>query len=357
MKIIYLNFLVTVFLLADGMQKNSDAQLSPLNNLDKELKHWICSFFIQDDLQQSIAHVVRFGAINKKTYGELINSELLPRLVNSYYARYYHIPLSPIFSKIMQSANTNFVRFLIKDEVNLFDCKDESSIGLCAHDASGHSPLFYVKEPKQQKLLLSYGANPDCQHNKKRRTALMYYLLLADHYFLENYSNMLQRLISLVRAPRLFLRLTYVNQLLTNSVRPADPNLQDKKGRTALHYAAMYGYESITKKLIECKADIEKQDNKGATPLLEAVSNNCTGTTKILLDAGANSNHVTHIGISALCVAVLDGNKEITKLLLNNKADPNLAAKSGITPLIIAHYNGHRALEQLLEEYSAKEYD
>lgn len=44
-------------------------------------------------------------------------------------------------------------------------------------------------------------------------------------------------------------------------------DLKDKKGRTALHIAAMYGYTGICRMLLEHGADVNQHDNKRKTPL------------------------------------------------------------------------------------------
>lgn len=46
----------------------------------------------------------------------------------------------------------------------------------------------------------------------------------------------------------------------------AQPNLQNKNGRTALYYAIAYRNEAAVKKLLELGADLNKQDRLGRTP-------------------------------------------------------------------------------------------
>ena len=72
---------------------------------------------------------------------------------------------------------------------------------------------------------------------------------------------------------------------------------KDKKGFTALHYAASYGYKDMAKLLLAKGADVNAKTARGDTPL-----------------------HYT---------AAYDF-KDITELLLSNKADPNIT--DGVGP-------------------------
>jgi hypothetical protein len=47
----------------------------------------------------------------------------------------------------------------------------------------------------------------------------------------------------------------------------ANPNIQDKYGKTALHYAVYHNWYSLAKALIIAGADINIRDRKGVTPL------------------------------------------------------------------------------------------
>ena len=49
--------------------------------------------------------------------------------------------------------------------------------------------------------------------------------------------------------------------------RGADPNLQNKKGQTPLHYAAYNNNPKIAKYLIDHGADINARDKSGQTPI------------------------------------------------------------------------------------------
>lgn len=61
-----------------------------------------------------------------------------------------------------------------------------------------------------------------------------------------------------------------VKILLENGV---DPNYKEIENRTALHRAALYGFENVIKVLIAHKADVNVKDNNGFNPLHMAVQN------------------------------------------------------------------------------------
>nr|CAH7719354.1 unnamed protein product [Callosobruchus chinensis] len=89
-------------------------------------------------------------------------------------------------------------------------------------------------------LLLEAGANPNIQ-NDKGRTPL-------------HYTDVLASAASLLKGK-------------------ANPNIQDNRGETPLHYAASIGHADYVNLLIEKKANSNIQDKKGATPLQIAIDN------------------------------------------------------------------------------------
>ncbi|WP_265035337.1 MULTISPECIES: ankyrin repeat domain-containing protein [unclassified Wolbachia] len=89
-------------------------------------------------------------------------------------------------------------------------------------------------------LLLEAGANPNIQ-NDKGRTPL-------------HYTDVLASAASLLKGK-------------------ANPNIKDHRGETPLHYAASIGHADYVNLLIEKKANSNIQDKKGATPLQIAIDN------------------------------------------------------------------------------------
>ena len=68
----------------------------------------------------------------------------------------------------------------------------------------------------------------------------------------------------------------------------ANPNLQDHKGRTALHDAVMSGNLLLVKMLLQHGAKINVQDYEGITPLYLATQGNNVEIANLLLQQGAN---------------------------------------------------------------------
>ena len=52
-----------------------------------------------------------------------------------------------------------------------------------------------------------------------------------------------------------------------------DINIQDREGKTGLHYAAIKKYNKLAKELLELGADVDCKDNQGKTALIYAVEN------------------------------------------------------------------------------------
>ena len=79
-----------------------------------------------------------------------------------------------------------------------------------------------------------------------------------------------------------------------------DINIRGKKGKSPLHFAAMYGRMEITKILLASGAFVDLEDENGNTPLSDAVFNSKGNTEiiKLLLDNGANFNKSNHYGVS-----------------------------------------------------------
>ncbi|MGO4290990.1 ankyrin repeat domain-containing protein [Chitinophaga sp. RAB17] len=82
-----------------------------------------------------------------------------------------------------------------------------------------------------------------------------------------------------------------------------DVNKTDRRGMTALHYAAMYKFIDIAETLIDAGAPIDIADQSGNTPLAYAISDKREGyleMIKLLIDHGANTDIKTRDGRSML---------------------------------------------------------
>lgn len=94
-------------------------------------------------------------------------------------------------------------------------------------------------------------------------------------------------------------------------------NAWDEKGRTALHYAILYGYFDIALTLIPyCDNGVNITDNKGETPLYYAIKKGNLKIINKLLEFKAKLALSEHQASKALKVAAALGYKEITIKLL-----------------------------------------
>ena len=112
----------------------------------------------------------------------------------------------------------------------------------------------------------------------------------------------------------------------------------DRRGQTALMWAAAEGHARVVEMLIEVGADLHNRLTSGFTPLLFAVREGRTDVVRVLLKAGADVNETVPVeggrrrgyggrlppaGASVLLVAVANAHFELAAHLLDAGADPN----------------------------------
>jgi ankyrin repeat protein len=112
----------------------------------------------------------------------------------------------------------------------------------------------------------------------------------------------------------------------------------DRRGQTALIWAAAEGHADVVQALIDADADFGTRVPSGFTPLLFAVREGRIDVVRVLLKAGANSNEtipadgvrrrgyggrLPPAGASALLLAVTNGHFELAAQLLDAGANPN----------------------------------
>ncbi|XP_046581231.1 serine/threonine-protein phosphatase 6 regulatory ankyrin repeat subunit B-like [Haliotis rubra] len=131
-----------------------------------------------------------------------------------------------------------------------------------------------------------------------------------------------------------------------------DPNIPDKLGRTALHYASDHSENSSVMLLLDHGADPDVQDLWGMTSL------HCASTKKgsvfkdtlpLLLEKSLKLNVQDRRGKTALHYASEYPKKESVKLLLDRGADPSVQDLQGMTYLHCAAANSYGALQTLIE--------
>jgi cytohesin len=135
----------------------------------------------------------------------------------------------------------------------------------------------------------------------------------------------------------------------------ADVNLLDGDGFTPLHWAATFNKRDAVELLLAHKADMNiKVEKYGWTPLRLAVIHGHMAAAEALLNAGADPNAKDNENIPLLHQAVIRGKKEMVELLLDKKADLNAKDSEGETALNEAVEQGNNEIIQLLLQRGAK---
>lgn len=130
----------------------------------------------------------------------------------------------------------------------------------------------------------------------------------------------------------------------------ADPNIQDKKKMTALHWVVAFQEElEALKILLKFGANVNNRNNQGVTVLMSAAIKGILECVHILVLAGAEINVPAKDGFTELMCAAYYGHEEIAKYLLANGADKNAITKKGETALSIAKKKNFNTIVAVLE--------
>ncbi len=136
-----------------------------------------------------------------------------------------------------------------------------------------------------------------------------------------------------------------MSDLQTVLSQGADPNEQDRDGRTPLIHAAIDNKVEFAKLLLESDANVDAQDNLGYASLHYAAQNWFFEMAGLLIRYGAAIDLEDNNGNTPLGRATFasQGRGELISLLLKAGADRNHPNKYGQTPLnlskLIANYN------------------
>ena len=140
----------------------------------------------------------------------------------------------------------------------------------------------------------------------------------------------------------------------------------DRKGRTTLHHAAIYGYKSvlefIVNQVIESFEDEDMReqflnvpDLKGRTPLFYAAVERRVSVVRFIIEKGANLESVTndkHIepGSTILMACAEKNSVECFDILMDKGADILATREDGADATYIAARYGHLDIIQLILE-------
>jgi ankyrin repeat protein len=131
-----------------------------------------------------------------------------------------------------------------------------------------------------------------------------------------------------------------------------DVNSGSWSNKTALHYAAEYGYKDIAQCLLDNGADVNAAGYNHQTPLHYAARGGHKDVAQWLIENGADVNAVDRNHQTPLQYAASGGHKEVVSLLVERGANIHCKDKFGKTPLHIAisQYPCHENLVRYLLE-------
>ena len=181
------------------------------------------------------------------------------------------------------------------------------------------------------KCLVEAGANVNL-HDRYERTALM--LAVQRPSYLKSMKNDTSRVQSLIKGR-------------------ADLSLQDNSGRNALMIAIEGNHSIAILKLLTDNmslSNINQVNKKGQTALMFAASNHDhKDAICLLIAAGADLNVTdTELGYTALMCAIHERNDMAATLLLEKGAHVNIVARDLQTPLSLIRSNGEMMITELL---------
>ncbi|KAJ5994204.1 hypothetical protein N7451_009928, partial [Penicillium sp. IBT 35674x] len=135
----------------------------------------------------------------------------------------------------------------------------------------------------------------------------------------------------------------------------ADVEIATKKGRTALHSAAMNGDMQTVNLLFEyAKPELEAQDQCGRTPFFLAAVGGHVAAVKLLHSKHASIDHKDRYGATPLIAAVRSGHEEVVEYLLSLTSWSEIPTQSGLgrSPLWWAFGSGSEKMIDLVRRFS-----
>ncbi|KAI8663493.1 hypothetical protein NCS57_00950500 [Fusarium keratoplasticum] len=138
---------------------------------------------------------------------------------------------------------------------------------------------------------------------------------------------------------------TVVRLLINHGAAVKEP---DKEGRTALWWATWGGHEAVVQLLVDQGADVKEPDKDRRTPLLQAAWAGNEAVVRLLLEKGGAIDAPDKEGRTPLLQAAWKGHESIVRLLLEKGAAIDAPDKERRTPLSQAAWAGNEAVVRLL---------
>ncbi len=156
-----------------------------------------------------------------------------------------------------------------------------------------------------------------------------------------------------------------VNRLISEG---ADVKVENDKGETPLHIAAVWGHKEVVEALLDKGANVNAEDEEGNTPLVlttdEEIKTLLQSTAKLLevaksgniqevnslISEGAKVNVKDQDNKTPLHWAAEKGHKEVVEALLDKGANVDAEDENGATPLDLATTQDIRTLLQNTDE-------
>ncbi|GEM_PF-6040034 len=128
---------------------------------------------------------------------------------------------------------------------------------------------------------------------------------------------------------------------------------EEKKGSTALMFAAERGFPEIVKRLAAKGGNVNHRNKYGFSALHAAAAGNRLEVAKFLLEKGAQVDVQDELGQTPLYFAAERGHLDLVRLLVEKGADVNKPAKKGWPPLYAAAAGNFLDVAKFLLEHGA----
>ncbi|XP_066507255.1 receptor-interacting serine/threonine-protein kinase 4 [Hoplias malabaricus] len=135
-------------------------------------------------------------------------------------------------------------------------------------------------------------------------------------------------------------------------------NLPDSRGATPLHVAAEKRLKSVAEILLSRKStNVNAKDEDQYTALHFAAQYGDEALTRLLLDRGATMNEADAQGRTPIHVACHHGRENVVRVLLSRSADAHAKGKDEWTALHLAAWQGHLGIVKLLVKQACVDVD